>query len=282
MHDFNTFGDALIERKRQENRKIFDRVLKGKFEKISAGDFESALPPLESISIIPVQISEKEGHVRHSLNAVVYYRTHSGAEKHITWSVFEDGTISGFLPKDLSIAREDLAGEILNTVERIHFDFWRKTDLPILPKSDEDDREPIEPKGGKREDRPLQPERLEFLRGQQSILFGFVNERNGFRGYHGAVLPHGIILEHPRFGNAAYVVRLSEPIVDTDTDVFDKPSIARVDDATARKILEKVWAPIAKQAETRGELRDKFGAKRIVHTPDTWQRHLQAAIDELS
>lgn len=267
---------------KEKTRTLFDKVLRGKMEKVSAGSFESKLPPIESVSIIPVrEHNDKVGETRVSLNAFCLYRSEGGEEKRFTWSVFSDGVIHGDVPKDLPLSHEEVAREILMTVERMHVDFWHKTDLEILPEKDEGEVPPNRGEGGGEiDERPIQPERLLFLEEQARVLFGFVDSKNGFRGYHGAMFPDKIALEHPRLGNAAFVVPLPKPI-EVDKNVFEKPPTARFSDAEVNEILAQTWTPISKEAHTRSELQAKFHAKRVIHTPETWQARLQEAIDAL-
>lgn len=275
------FGEALGDAKKREARDIFDRALKGKLDKVSPGLFDSQLPPIESIFINSVH---PEGG-RSSINVRLTYRNERGEERHSAWSVFEDGVVSGKVPPDLPVDREDIALEILRTLERADFDFWRKTNVDVLPDADEIATRPLsevekeETEEEKSGDSLTRIERLRFLESQPNVLVGFVNEQNGFKGYRGALFPNFILLEHPEHGNAAYIVDLKEPLP-VGKEVFDKPAPARLDDETFERIIESVWKPIANEARTRGELRRKFGAERIIHSPKTWRDRLQRAIDE--
>lgn len=279
MKEFKSFEalDAALE------ERDFERVLKGRFDKVVAGDFKCELPPLRSISIIPVKAAVEGGGTRHSFNAVIYYQTPNEREKHVTWSVFEDGVFSGQVPKDLPLSRTEISQEILRTIERIDFDFWHKTELPILPEHDEGEEREAGTPHERREPPCIDPARLQFLEHQPQALFGFVDTHNGFRGYHGAVLPTVIVLEHPRLGNAAFVVPLHERI-SVSPDVFNRPPSSRMDEGMVQELLARYWSPIARGARTRRELLKNFGAVRVVHQgPETaWQQRLQKAIEEFS
>ena len=210
LKSFSDLGKLATDMKKAEQKVVFERVLKDKFEKVPAGNFTTELSQIDSISIIPVH--SKDG--RFSINAIIYYKNEQKKENHITWSISGDGTIFGQVPPNLKVDREELAMEILKTIERINIDFWKKTDLDILPNSDEGESTGIE--GVSKKDdftrSRTDPERLRFLEGQPMALFGFVNKKNGFKGFRGAVFPTFIVLENDQVGNAAYIVDFPEPI----------------------------------------------------------------------
>lgn len=279
IKSFAKLDENLKAQKQAEIRQTFERGLKDKFAKVSPGMFDSQIPEIESIIITPA-LSEK-GHP--SINATIKYFDQDHQLRQTIFSIFEDGVISGRMPPDLNVSRQNLSLEILKAIERINFDFWRQTDLAVLPDSEETGR----PKAAAEEPEPEEEvtskplnriERLKFLEHQPKIICGFVNGANGFKGYHGAVFPTFILLEHPRFGNAAYLVDIKPPIK-VDEDIFDKPPEQRVDQKTYEEILARTWQPISEKARSRGALRREFHAQRVIHTPKTWQRKLQEAID---
>jgi hypothetical protein len=275
LRSFAELGGDFTGEKSVETKKIFDRVLNGKFDQVSTGNFKSELPEIESITLLPF-LNDKENP---QIRAVIFYKDKNFLKKSITWSIFKDGIISGEM-KDLPVSREDMSLEIMRLIEKLNIDFWRKIDLDILPGSDESDGG-VDLPGVEGVSGPnfIDPERLAFLEKQPRVIFGFVNGLNGFKDYHAAVFPKFILLDHPVVGNAAYILDLQNPI-QVDEGIFEKPSAQRVDDEFVAKAVEMYWKPIAEEAKTRGQLRQKFGARKIVHTQDTWQDRLQTAINE--
>lgn len=279
IKSFDKLGEIFDEQREKEIKNIFERALKGKFHKVSPGNFKSKIPEIESIIITPA-ISDKG---RQSVNATVKYLGENNKPRNAMFSIFEDGLISGRMPHDLSISREALSLEILKAIEHINFNFWRQTDFDILPDFDEANHAKIMERenkelGEEKTDEPLDIERLKFLEQQSYAICGFVNKKNGFRGYHGVVFPNFILLEHPRRNNAAYLVDIKRP-VEVDEDIFRRPADERVDEKTYEKILADTWKPISDKAKSRGELRREFNAQRVIHTPNTWKQRLQEAID---
>ncbi len=282
------------EKKRQEVRGMFDSVLQGKFDQVSAGNFSGTAAPTESVSIIPFTAPpEKDGEHKPEpklLYATVFYRGDKGQERHTTWSIGENGRMSGEVPRELGLAREAIAKEILRTVERINLDFWHKTDLGIIP--EQDVGVPPKEQDSTREQRersaePEQPRvdlaRLEFVERQPQVLFGFVNSKDGFTGYRGAFFPRCIALENPRVGNAAYFVDLPDWLVSPEQadEVFKLPPSQRVSVGERERLIAQHWKPITERVNTKGGLL-AIGATRVVHTPDKWQEKMQAEIDARS
>ena len=58
------------------------------------------------------------------------------------------------------------------------------------------------------------------------------------------------------------------------------PLSSNIDDERAEQLINKFWAPIAKVAKTRGNLRKLFNAERIVHNPKGWKGRMGKAIEE--
>lgn len=279
IKSFAKLDETLTAQKQAEISQAFERGLKGRFAKVSPGMFDSQIPEIESIIITPV-ISEKG---RPSINATIKYFNQDHQPRQAIFSIFEDGVISGRMPPDLNVSRQDLSLEILKAIGRINFDFWRQTDLAVLPESEEAGRSKAAPHerepGEETVSRPLNRiERLEFLEHQPRIICGFVNRANGFKGYHGAVFPTFILLEHPQLDNAAYLVDIKPPL-EVKEEIFNKPPEQRVDQETYKEILARTWQPISKKVKSRDALKREFHAQRVIHTPKTWQRKLQEAID---
>ncbi len=281
------------EKKRQEVRARFDTVLKDKFDLVSAGNFTGTAAPIESISIIPF-IPEPPDKVSGQkpepklVYATVFYRGDKGQQRHTTWSIGEDGRMSGQVPQELGLAREAIAKEILRTIERVNLDFWHKTDLGVIPGQDvavlpERRRELKEAPPEQGEQPRVDLARLEFIERQPQVLFGFVNSKDGFNGYRGAFFPRCIVLENPQVGNAAYFVDLPDWLVSPEQadEVFKLPVSQRVSADERERLIAQHWAPITERANTKGGLL-AIGATRVVHTPDQWQEKMQTEIDARS
>lgn len=290
-------GEALKaqakEKKRQEVRDLFDSVLKDKFGQVSAGNFTGTAEPIESISIVPFvpKPPEKAGEEKSEpelLYATIFYRGRDEKPVHTTWSIGEDGVISGNVPKELGLNREEIAKAILHTIERIDLDFWQKTDLGIIPEQDaavlpERRREPKGAPSEQAEQPRVDLARLEFIERQPQVLFGFVNSRDGFAGYRGAFFPRCIVLENARVGNAAYFIDLPDWLVSPEQAgaVFQLPASQRIAADERERLIAQHWGPVTEQANTKGGLL-AMGATRVVHTPDKWQGKMQTEIDARS
>jgi hypothetical protein len=271
--------DAVLKSEQKENlKKAFEQALKGKFEKIPGADYKSRLPGVRSINMIP--LVPPNG--RPAIYASVFYESDDGAERHFTMNCFEDGAISGKLPKDLKFSRDELEREILYLLESLDVDIWHETKMPIIPDSDkgldrqagggEIDEEVIE--------KPLtDPERIKFLDSQKGLLFAFFNRQNGFNGYKGWVFANFIILDTDKIGNAAFILDLKQAIP-VDEEAFRRPTASRIDSGRRGEILNSVWTPIAETARTKGGLRALFGASKVVHRGQSWKERLQEEIDQ--
>jgi hypothetical protein len=281
LKSFEALHKTFNEERRVKSKELFERALKGKFESVAKGEFECKLPPLTSISIIPVKVESGEER-RITLNVRIYYTGEGERERACNWNIFEDGVVSGKVPADLPLTHEEITTEIYRIIEQVNFEFWHQTDLTILPESDTaEDREPGEQEQSLRKKRPvIDEERLKFLEDRPDALFGFVNSQNGFNGYHGVVLRNGIILEHPRWGNAAYIVPLPER-VPVAGGTSEKAPASRMGDEEKDELLSRLWEPISRAAHTRKALCEQFGATRIVHTRDTWKKRIREAIERL-
>lgn len=161
------------------------------------------MPGIDFISII------KPGK-ENILNIAVFYRNNEGKQKHFSLSMAEEGKLSAKLPAELKISNEQLYDEILDIINKVGMDFWYNEPQEILNVPDwpmpEKEKEG-EPKRVIAED----PRRIEFLRKQPDVLFGFYGQE-GFLGYRGFVFENFIALEHPKRENAAYFIDFREPI----------------------------------------------------------------------
>ena len=290
-------GDAVKpqaeDKKRQDVRDLFDSVLKGKFGQVSAGNFTGTAEPIESISIVPFvpkppeKVGEKKPESK-LLYATIFYRGDKSQQRHATWSIGEDGRMSGNVPRELGLSREAIAKEILRTVERIDLDFWHKTDLDIIPEQDAailpERRRALNEASPEQTEQPrVDLSRLEFIERQPQVLFGFVNAQDGFAGYRGAFFPKCIVLENARVGNAAYFIDLADWLVSPEQadEVFNLPPSQRIPVEERERLIAQHWGSITEQANTKGGLL-AMGATRVVHTPDKWQEKMQAEIDARS
>lgn len=262
--------------------RLFERVLGGKLDQAPQGSFDSKYEEIEVISFTKPMV---RGGADASLNVVIYYESPEGKKRHFTWSISKEGVMGKNPPRELGVPREALVREILETLERIDLDFWHTTDLEIIPQKDAGERKDsvdiVEKTevGKESQGERIDSERLAFLRNQPGVLFGFLNDRAGFRGYRGVVFPNFVVLENPTVKNAAFFVDLPERI-EVDEKVFRLPSSKRVPEERREELLQQYWLSIAERAKTKGELRSILAATRIVHTPDTWRVRIQQEIDK--
>ena len=250
-------------------QELVEQNLKGKFDQLIAGNFKLDLPGVESVSITPLQTKPGE---KKTVYATVFFRSPNGKELNTTFSIFEDGVISGKMPKEINTDRNELEKAIVETISRVNVEFWHQTDTEILPFQDEGsaiDTSEQDQDGGRSVNDPA---RLEFLQRQQQSLFGFVG-KTGFDGYHGALFPTFIVLENPKTKNAAFIVDLSEKIQ------LDSNRARQLGKEEKDALIQQVWSPIAARAKTRRQLKE-LGAKKIVHTLGTWQERMQREIDQ--
>lgn len=267
---FSELGSMLEVNPKQE---LFEKNLKGKFDRVSGGNFKLDLPGVESVSITP--LPAKQGQ-KPAIYATIFYRTQGGKEASTTWTILEDGVISGQVPNALDISKERLEQAILETIGNVNVNFWHQTDLDILSMQDSQ-TETIEETETPLADSANRPvidlKRLEFLQKQPQSLFGFVSRDQGFNGYHGAIFPSFVVLEHPKTKNAAFIVDLPEKVS------LNASAAKALPDREKDVLVKKLWGPISEKANTRKQLKG-LGAKKIVHTEGTWQERMQREIDQ--
>ncbi len=272
---------------KEDSAKLFDEVLKDKFENVPSGTFKSDLLGVESITLKPLKPGKSE---KKAFWATIAYRAKNGKEKSKTLVVEESGAFLGEMPEELRLRRPEVIIEILRLLKGIHISFWHKTSHDILPLSDEGTAP--ERMGGADTDAPAESlpvdkERLAFLVDQPRALFGFENENNGFDGYVGTFfLPRTkgrslvVVLENERVGNAAFVYTLPEDAsIEVNEGIFALSADERVSEKLRKEITDKLWQPVADRAKTRRGIK-ALGAARVVHMGDDWKKRLQEAIDE--
>lgn len=264
---------------RESNRELFREILEGNFDQVPPGEFIVDQKNIDTVSIGRVGGSDAEPE---QLFATFFYKNENGRPASFTWSIGQDGTFSGEIPKGVSMNRLELTRTVLDIEKKIGVGVWHMVNDEFLGQSDPgfsrergDGEEPVQPRPG------LDPERVEFLVEQPGLLTGFVSEKLGFNGYRAGVFPDRIVLEHPRYGNAAYVVYLDRNIL-TDKQLTSRDIQSRLTEEESQYVREQYWNPIGRQAETKKELRSLPGltVKKITHGGKDWKARLAAAIKE--
>ncbi len=277
-----TVKQEKIQGLKQQIDNIFEKSIKDDFDSIPVGSFKSNLPEINSISFIR-PTSERGGDV---LYAVIYSSDKEGRKISHNWAVLRNGNIypKDRIPSELGkYQQEEIAFEIAGLLERINPAFIHLTDLDVIPLHDEgSEREPVQKTDGGGE-RPIDPEREQFLQSQRGAMFEFANREIGFKGYKGLVFPTFIYLENPFKDNAAFIVDLPEKI---DIEAIEKELAVKAGegvkvskDDIREAVLKRYWQPISEKAKTRKEL-VALGAQRFIHTPETWQDNIRQAIAE--
>jgi len=268
-------------------QELFQKVLAGKFDKVAKGNFESkALPPIASVTLLPFH-NEATG--QRIIYATMFYDKPGNKEGQVTWSIFENGIISGQMPSDLPLQdkRKEIELELLSIIEKVNLDFWHQTNVPIGLDEDEGQKREA-PTGSisRREGRQdlERPERLEFYENLPGVLFGSVSKSSGFDGYKFIVFRGTendfFILDKEYIKNAAFIIDLPPE----QRIVFEQAAVEK----EREEILIKYWLPLREKAAqydpikkrsriTRQSIRDALGAKKIVHN-DTWEKRMAEEI----
>lgn len=283
---FAEFGKAAkqeeVKNLKQQVDDIFEKSIKEDFDSIPVGSFKSNLPEIDSISFIR-PTGERDSDV---LYAVIYSSDKEGKKFSHNWAVLRNGTIypKDRIPSELNkYQQEEIAFEIVGLLERINPSFIHLTDLDVIPLQDEgSERGPIQKTDGGGE-KPIDPEREQFLQSQRGAKFEFANRSVGFRGYKGLLFDKFIYLENPYKDNAAFIVDLPERIdfeaIENELVVKAGEGVKVSKDEIRETVLERYWQPISDKAKTRKEL-VALGAQRFIHTPETWQGNISKAIAE--
>jgi len=230
--------------RKQELKDSFDKVLDGNFNVFPAGNYQTNLPGLESISIIRGPENKETGDVG-ALNVIIFDVNH----RSVTFSMTADGLLSGKLPKDWMFSREDLYEEILHISGNVCMGFFENIADQLLPPGYWDDREKKERGGGGGggwNNEALDPRRIEFIANQPGALFGFAGINSGFRGYYGFAFPEIIVLENNKVGNALYIFDIpEEDRTKFEEQIFALSPEKRLSKKERLAYLERYWAPIA-------------------------------------
>lgn len=253
---------------RQELQSRFENILKDKFKEVPPGAvFPSKISDTETISFFAPPKSEDPK----NLYVIVGYKE-GGMDRHANFSLFNDGTLSGRIPRALEgrVRSEDILREVINDAETLDMDinFWLTVDMEkIFPSGPWPEKERPSRGGGGGGKPNIDRDRLKFLRGQSEALFGFVNGREGgFRGYRGFVFPNFVLLEHPETENAAYFIDI--PRIEknrADISLLDKMNFMRKD--WVRELSISRPEHIARRT------------KRIIHE-GRWPVEMQEEIDK--
>ncbi|KKS36813.1 MAG: hypothetical protein UV01_C0017G0015 [Parcubacteria group bacterium GW2011_GWA2_42_14] len=261
--------DDLIER--------FNKLLAGKFSEVPNGNFKTRMEGVDSLTI--TRQGEK------GLSVVLFYDNH---KKHTTFSLFEDGILSGRVPKELKINNDQILDEILRIIDSVEISSWHHVSDEILPpgfwpETEDDGKKQKEKLAGQVYER-IDPERIQFMTGQKDYLFGFDGENSGFRGYFGYVFPWGIVLENSRVGNAAYFLDFNTTLGDMAEKVKTPERGIRVSKNEKEKInhnreiiLEQYWRPVA--SKSKYEARN-IGLKYFIHRGKDWQGAMAKEIND--
>jgi len=255
-------------------QELFQKVLAGKFDKVAKGNFESkALPPIASVTFLPFH-NEATG--QRIIYATMFYDKPGNKEGQVTWSIFENGIISGQIPSDLPLQdkRKEIELELLSIIEKVNLDFWHQTNVPIgLVEDEGKDREEISTSKGGTRDRREDPERMEFYVNQPGVLFGALPKADGFDGYKLIVFKGDIndffILDKGITKNAAFII---------DLPPEQRLEIERAASEEEREeLLRRHWLSMRQRASTRKQMVEVLGAKKLVHNK-TWKDRMHQEI----
>lgn len=248
----------------------FDRVLKGRFAKVPHDKFTTKLEPFTSVTLAPFKTSSG----KYQLNATFFYETDEGRDISATWTLFEDGVVSGRIPNGLKVTRDEIKSEILRLIEQIDLTFWHKANLTMFPEADEGTPRPPRKRGEGGEEPPFDMDRLDVLRALGGRT-GFFLDEFKLRGYHGVII-HGkrgsiFVVDNQVIGNASFVIPTGVHI-----EISENPSDGEIDEA-----VQTYLKPIIDKAPSRKRLVAEAGAVRIVHIGD-WQNALRKAVDNFT
>jgi len=255
FQEFGSFGELQSHFEEQEAREKEDlqneikEALEGRLNTFPSGNFKTQIEGLESVSI--TRPDAKPGQEVTNLNIMPFWQN---GERHSTFSLNAKGELTGKIPpalEKLGITKEQISRDVLHTIKTIDLDFFTHVDEKILPPGEwEKGLEKEKPKGVEARPRVVDPKRLEFMRNQEDVLFGFDGINSGFRGYYGFVFKNFLALENAKTGNATYFFKFSEPI-NVDPSVYRLPPSKRIPEPQRAEILDKVWKPIAGQSKSK-------------------------------
>jgi hypothetical protein len=277
--DYNVAEKLIEEEKINTRKEKFDKILKDRFDEFSPGNFESSLPEIDNITIIRGPINEKTGHID-ILYATIFYKENE-MPSHETFSILKDGTLSGKISKKLGITREQLYDDILYIAETIDMDFFENVSDEILPPDQLIMPEKEKRKMGEANPLPIDPRRIQFMKEQPNVLFGFNGFNSGFKGYYGFVFPKFIVLENNKVGNAMFFYNFDNRI-EIDEKRFNLPPKKRLSREERQNILKQYWEPVA--GFTKEEFK-QVGAVRQYHpymNNKQWEEKMQSEIKQRS
>lgn len=234
----------------------FEKILKDKLSAFPSGWFESMIPDVDSINIRKGDLN-KEGGVDFLLIDVVYQAKDAVHTK--SFKLFNNGVMTGRIPEDLHIDKDELYDNVLYIAETAGLDFFVEVDDEILPP---DEPPKIEGKGGEWQEQPTDPRRLRFMEEQPEVLFALRGKNSGFRGYHGYVFPKFIVFENNKIGNALFFREFESP-VEIDKKRFMMSPGKRLAPDEREKILKENWSPLA--GLTKEDLARIPGVNRKYH-----------------
>lgn len=253
----------------------FNKLVKGNMGRISSGNFSSKLKYVNSITIVtPRSEEDKEPN---QLNITMFHGGNAQEQK-ATLTLTDEGELIGSVPEiTLSkepkrvLSKEILLEEVLDIIEAANPKFFTSVDDDILPPGDEPLVEDGGTEGNKessdadKTEKIADPRRLSIVTEMDKALFGFVGANSGFNGYYGVVFPHCLVLENPKIGNAAYIVRFEDKI-EVDPDKLEKEPPERFPDENRREeVLNDRWEPFA--GLTKEEMQRLANATRVIHPP---------------
>src|SRR3989338_10203944 len=177
---FEELNQVMQEEKAQEGadaknrlKNIMDQRMK---DLLPGYNVKSELPEIDTISI-----------VKNRQNDGFYVAFYPDPDKlnHFGISIFKDGTISGKIPSKFKFNHQDIYNEVTNVLDSVGLDFWYTEQQDVLNIPDWPVPEKKE-KGSSPKNVSEDRRRIEFLRKQPDVLFGFTG-KGGVSGYYGFV-----------------------------------------------------------------------------------------------
>lgn len=280
-----TFKKEAAKEHQEQTREILEKI-KNNLASVPEGPLKSGLPEIEYISFV-----HPKGHEDgQSLNAIVFSKNKYGKLVNHTWSINRNGRITPIdnVPQEMESKIEEISFEIVSLIEKIRPSAIHLTEAEFIPDSDEGGRISNAESSSPREeveDRPIDPEREAFLASLKDALFISMNKQKGLSKYQLVAFSDYFYLENLMIGNAAYFVELPERIDmekirnQLKEEGATEEGFADISDSDVREeVIRKYWKPIGEKAKTRKEL-IALGAKKVVHTPGTWQEKILKEIE---
>jgi len=274
-----SFSSAPKSSEKERLQEVFESEIRGNFDKVSEGNYESPFPGISSISVL-------RGPGNKVLYVKAWYENEEGKERSAEWSLSESGMFSGKPPRDFPATHEDVKKFVFDLLAGQVGSSWGVLGVDILPGADE--LESPGPGGnspsGKKEGiirEPIDPERVQFFE-NLPVLLRFVS-KEGFNNYFGVVMAAKeagkllVLIDSQRVGNAAYYFSLNLP--------EEIPQPLTSDEA--KDYIEQHLEGLFQEVETKGELQDRLGAGRVVHfrtreekgeTGRVWKEKLRAIV----